>query len=93
MVLAPQSWAARLGATPVTERELKAMLQPYSFRAMAFWPVEHGNMRNDSPDLFRRCGNEPSRRGCAAAPKPGANRAQNLGSCARCRRPISFEPC
>jgi putative SOS response-associated peptidase YedK len=54
VVLAVQSWAARLGATPVTERELKAMLQPYSFRAMAFWPVERkvGNMCNDSPDLF-----------------------------------------
>jgi putative SOS response-associated peptidase YedK len=53
-LLTPDRWAAWLGETAVTERELKAMLKPYPGERMCFWPVDRrvGNVRNDSPDLF-----------------------------------------
>lgn len=53
-LLPPQSWAAWLGESPASERELKAMLKPYPGGAMAFWPVDRrvGNVRNEGPDLF-----------------------------------------
>jgi putative SOS response-associated peptidase YedK len=54
VVVAPQSWAASLGETQASGRELKAMLRHYSSRAMAFWQVDRKvrNVRNDGPDLF-----------------------------------------
>ena len=59
VVLPPNRWAAwlgehRLGETPATDSELKAMLKPYPGSAIAFWPVDRrvGNVKNDSPDLF-----------------------------------------
>jgi len=54
VVLPPDRWAAWLGETAVTDRDLKAMLRPYPGAGMAFWPVDRrvGNVRNDSPDLF-----------------------------------------
>jgi putative SOS response-associated peptidase YedK len=60
VVLALQCWARWLGGTPAVERELKAMLRRYSSRHGA-WPVDRkvSNVRNDRPDLFSRCGNEP----------------------------------
>lgn len=54
-LLSPDCWAAWLGECPVTEAELKAMLKTYPSDAMAYWPVDRrvGDVRNDSPDLFR----------------------------------------
>ena len=54
VLIPPDCWAAWLGETVTTERDLKAMLKPYAGAGMAFWPVDRrvGNVRNDSPDLF-----------------------------------------
>jgi putative SOS response-associated peptidase YedK len=53
-LLAPESWAAWLGEAQATERDLKALLKPYSRAAMDYWPVDRrvGNVRNEGADLF-----------------------------------------
>jgi hypothetical protein len=53
------------------------------------------NVRNDSL-LTPFAAMSPPRRGCAVASRSRSNEGQNLsrdGSCAGCRRPISFGPC
>jgi putative SOS response-associated peptidase YedK len=54
VVLGSEAWPAWLGEEQADPRQLKALLAPYSSKAMTCWPVSArvGNVKNNDPSLI-----------------------------------------
>jgi putative SOS response-associated peptidase YedK len=76
-VLAPEVWPAWLGEEPADPRQLKALLVPYSSKAMICWAVSArvGNVKNNDPSLIEPIrGRVGTQRAAETRPRPRAMR-------------------